>query len=220
MGVVPPPCGDHAHRIRTTVPCPPGHGIGQLADLMPERAGNREFGGDPRDPRQDRSAGGTPPSPGTEGCLGHDGLLAVGPGASGGRSLGEQWGRCRSGSASPVASFQAAAAPGAGRLPLGSGALGCGRRPDAHGVWRHRVAGIGQLADGPGRRGRDDGGVEIRIVLDRAEPPVGRLRVVRAPGQAPGPRAGQEISFTGWLGLLRALYEVTAEPGQGARPGP
>jgi hypothetical protein len=58
--------------------------------------------------------------------------------------------------------------------------------------------------------------VEIRIVLDRAEPPVGRLRVVRAPGQ----RAEQEISFTGWLGLLRALYEVTAESGEGARPGP
>jgi hypothetical protein len=68
------------------------------------------------------------------------------------------------------------------------------------------VAGIGQLADGRGRRLRDDGGVEIRIVLDRAEPPAGRLRVVRAAGQAPGPRAGQDIGFTGWLGLLRALY--------------
>jgi len=87
-------------------------------------------------------------------------------------------------------------------------------------VWRYRVAGIGQLADGPGRRGRDDGRVEIRVVLDRAEPPVGRLRVVRALGQASGPRAEQEISFTGWLGLLRALYEVTAESGEGARPGP
>jgi hypothetical protein len=82
------------------------------------------------------------------------------------------------------------------------------------------VAGIGQLADGAGRRGRDDGGVEIRIVLDRAEPPAGRLRVVRALGQAPGPRADQEIGFSGWLGLLRALYEVTAEPGKGPRPGP
>ena len=76
------------------------------------------------------------------------------------------------------------------------------------------------MADGRGGRGRDDWGVEIRIVLDRAEPPAGRLRVVRATGQDSGPRAGQEISFTGWLGLLRALYEVTAEPGQGARPGP
>jgi hypothetical protein len=63
-------------------------------------------------------------------------------------------------------------------------------------------------------------GVEIRIVLDRVEPPAGRLRVVGAPGQDPGPRAGQEIGFTGWLGLLRALYEVTAEPGEAARPGP
>ena len=85
---------------------------------------------------------------------------------------------------------------------------------------RGRLAGIGQLADGPGCRGRDDGGVEIRIVLDRAEPPAGRLQVVRAAGQAPGPRAGPEIGFTGWLGLLRALYEVTAEPGKDVRPGP
>jgi hypothetical protein len=62
--------------------------------------------------------------------------------------------------------------------------------------------------------------VEIRIVLDRAEPPAGRLRVVPGPGQAPGPGAGQDIGFTGWLGLLRALYEVTAAPGQGTGPGP
>ncbi len=82
------------------------------------------------------------------------------------------------------------------------------------------VAGIGQLADGPVRRARDDGGVEIRIVLDRAEPPAGRLRVLQAPGQDSGPGAGQDIGFTGWLGLLRALYEVTAEPGQGSGPGP
>jgi hypothetical protein len=62
--------------------------------------------------------------------------------------------------------------------------------------------------------------VEIRIVLDRAEPPAGCLRVLRAPGQASEPGAGQDIWFTGWLGLLRALYEVTVEPGQGAGPGP
>jgi hypothetical protein len=61
--------------------------------------------------------------------------------------------------------------------------------------------------------------VEIRIVLDRAEPPAGRLQVVRPPGQAPGPGVGQDIGFSGWLGLLRALYEVIAEPGEGARPG-
>ena len=62
--------------------------------------------------------------------------------------------------------------------------------------------------------------MEIRIVLDRAEPPAGRLRVIRAPGHPPGSGVAQEIRFTGWLGLLRALYEVTAEPGDGARPGP
>ena len=62
--------------------------------------------------------------------------------------------------------------------------------------------------------------MEIRIVLDRAEPPAGRLRVVGAPGQNPEPGPGQEIGFIGWLGLLRALYEVTAEPGEAARPGP
>jgi hypothetical protein len=105
MGVVPPPCRDHAHRIRATVPCPPGYDIGQLADVA-------------------------------------------------------------------------------------------------------------------GRQGRDAGDMEIRIVLDRAEPPAGRLRVIRGPWQDPGPGAGQDIGFSGWLGLLRALYEVTAEPGQGAGPGP
>jgi hypothetical protein len=82
------------------------------------------------------------------------------------------------------------------------------------------LAGIGQLADGSGPPGPGRWGVEIRIVLDRAEPPAGRLRVVRAPGEDPGPGAGRDIGFTGWLGLLRALYEVTAEPGQGAGPGP
>ena len=61
--------------------------------------------------------------------------------------------------------------------------------------------------------------MEIRIVLDRTEPPAGRLRVLRALGQAPGPGARPEIGFTGWLGLLRALYEVTAEPGESAGPG-
>ena len=61
--------------------------------------------------------------------------------------------------------------------------------------------------------------MEIRIVLDIVEPPAGRLWIVRGPGQAPHPGSGQGISFTGWLGLLRALYEVTAEPGVDSRPG-
>jgi len=82
------------------------------------------------------------------------------------------------------------------------------------------IAGIGQLADVPGRLSRDGGRVEIRIVLDRAEPPAGRLQVVGGPGQAHEPHVGQEISFSGWLGLLRALYEVTAEPGDAPHSGP
>ena len=63
------------------------------------------------------------------------------------------------------------------------------------------------------------GQMEIRIILDRAEPPAGRLRVVPDPGHC---RAGQdeEIRFTGWLGLLRALYEVTGGPGAGSVPVP
>jgi hypothetical protein len=58
------------------------------------------------------------------------------------------------------------------------------------------------------------GEVEIRIVLDIVEPPAGRLGVVGDPGQTHHPGSQQEISFSGWLGLLRALYELTAEPGE------
>lgn len=53
------------------------------------------------------------------------------------------------------------------------------------------------------------GRVEIRIVLDQVEPPGGRLRVVRGAEPTQGPLTDGEIRFTGWLGLLRALYEVT-----------
>ena len=81
------------------------------------------------------------------------------------------------------------------------------------------LACISQLADVPGRQSRDGGRVEIRIVLDRAEPPAGRLRVVD-PKQAHEPHASQEVGFSGWLGLLRALYEVTGEPGDGVHLGP
>ena len=56
-------------------------------------------------------------------------------------------------------------------------------------------------------------GMEIRISLDRVEPPAGRL------GQAPSPPspAGEEIPVTGWLGLLRALYLVVGQLGD--QPG-
>jgi hypothetical protein len=63
-----------------------------------------------------------------------------------------------------------------------------------------------------------DGVVEIRIVLDQAEPPAGRLRVVPGTGPARAPVTAGEIRFTGWLGLLKALYEVTGAAGPG-RPG-
>ena len=61
-------------------------------------------------------------------------------------------------------------------------------------------------------------GMEIRISLERVEPPAGRLW--RDPGPGPTPRAaeGGEVPFTGWLGLLRALYEVLGQPG-GHSPG-
>jgi hypothetical protein len=49
--------------------------------------------------------------------------------------------------------------------------------------------------------------VEIHVILDRIDPPMGRLQV--ASSVEPAQHAEPEISFTGWLGLLRALYLVT-----------
>ena len=63
------------------------------------------------------------------------------------------------------------------------------------------------------------GRVEIRIVLDRVEPPAGLLQVVPVAGHAHRPGNDEEIRFTGWLGLLRALYEVTGAAGSGAALG-
>jgi hypothetical protein len=48
--------------------------------------------------------------------------------------------------------------------------------------------------------------VEILVILDSIDPPTGRLRVTFA-GHAWGEQ--REVSFTGWLGLLRALYLAT-----------
>jgi len=64
-----------------------------------------------------------------------------------------------------------------------------------------------------------DGAVEIRIVLGQAEPPAGRLRVVPGDGLDRGPVMAGEIRFTGWLGLLKALYEVTGSAGPGLPGG-
>ena len=65
---------------------------------------------------------------------------------------------------------------------------------------------IRQLADagedGVGQRGP----VEIRICLDQAEPPAGRVHQVVGPEQQE--RETVAIPFSGWLGLLRALDEA------------
>lgn len=63
------------------------------------------------------------------------------------------------------------------------------------------------------------GRMEIRIVLDQVEPPSGRLGAVAEPGQADRQVAAGEIQFTGWLGLLRALYDVTGASGPGLPGG-
>jgi hypothetical protein len=59
--------------------------------------------------------------------------------------------------------------------------------------------------------------VEILVSLDSLDPPAGRLRVTSGPGSAPGHLGNEDFRFTGWLGLLRALYEVTGMP---AGPSP
>ena len=61
------------------------------------------------------------------------------------------------------------------------------------------------------------GQVEILVSLDSLDPPVGRLRVTSGPGSAPGHLGNEDFCFTGWLGLLRALNEVTGMP---AGPSP
>jgi hypothetical protein len=60
-----------------------------------------------------------------------------------------------------------------------------------------------------GRAGHPEG-MDIRISLDRTEPPAGRLRQISHPEEGDQP----EVPFTGWLGLLRALYQVVEPPEQ------
>jgi hypothetical protein len=61
--------------------------------------------------------------------------------------------------------------------------------------------------------------MEIRIVLDHVEPPDGRLLIVPDTGRAQRPVNDEGIPFTGWLGLLRALYEVTGAAASGVPGG-
>jgi hypothetical protein len=58
----------------------------------------------------------------------------------------------------------------------------------------------------PGAAGIVDG-VEIRVVLDRLDPPEGRLQVTSGAGREQDEMG--EVPFAGWLGLLRALSLVT-----------
>lgn len=61
------------------------------------------------------------------------------------------------------------------------------------------------------------GQVEILVSPDSLDPPVGRLRMTSGPRSAPGHLGNEDFCFTGWLGLLRALYEMT---GMLAGPSP
>jgi hypothetical protein len=54
--------------------------------------------------------------------------------------------------------------------------------------------------------------MEIRIFLDQVEPPAGRLWLVRSPQWDPDTQQGEEVAFMGWLGMLRALYELVESP--------
>ena len=53
--------------------------------------------------------------------------------------------------------------------------------------------------------------------MDRVDPPAGRLSIIAGADREPR-RQAAEVRFTGWLRLLRALYEATGAPG--ACPGP
>jgi hypothetical protein len=89
------------------------------------------------------------------------------------------------------------------------------RGPGQRSSLRSVLAGIRQLADVAAGQGPDDGLMEIRIILNLVEPPCGRLRAVPDAGCPHGPEEAQEIRFTGWLELLRTLYEVTGVAGSG-----
>lgn len=70
--------------------------------------------------------------------------------------------------------------------------------------WRRDIR---RLADVAATPAADDWSVEVRIRLDGVAPPEGELW--RAPTSVElADDAGPPVSFTGWLGLLRALSEV------------
>jgi hypothetical protein len=60
--------------------------------------------------------------------------------------------------------------------------------------------------------------MEFRIRLHQLEPPSGRVRALRDSDEAQEHVPAHEIEFSGWLGLLRALDEVTGRA-RGSPPG-
>ncbi len=54
--------------------------------------------------------------------------------------------------------------------------------------------------------------------MDNLDPPAGRLQVLPGRRALAGSAGSAEIDFAGWLGLLRALYEITGAAGP-PRPG-
>jgi hypothetical protein len=61
----------------------------------------------------------------------------------------------------------------------------------------------------------------LRQVAEARDIEIAALRAAVEAGQARGPgRQAEEIRFTGWLGLLRALYEATGAPYTGPGRGP
>lgn len=81
-----------------------------------------------------------------------------------------------------------------------------------------RCVNIGQMADVGGHRCHDDELVEIRIQMDKVDPPAGWLSVIPGAGPEPG-RQAPAVRFSGWLGLLRVLYDATGQSGAGPAPG-
>lgn len=93
--------------------------------------------------------------------------------------------------------------------------IGDGRgRPGERPVRSHCAVGASETSATrpllPTAEAQQDAVMEVRIVLDQSDPPVGRL----------GPVSGtndQTVGFTGWLGLLRALSDALGSASDASR---
>lgn len=61
--------------------------------------------------------------------------------------------------------------------------------------------------------------MQIVIWLDTVDPPAGNVRLLAGPDSAHRDAEVTGIGFAGWLGLLRALYEVIGSRGDRGPPG-